>query len=166
MHDVALKFDLHGAGWATITLRVGDATIAFAQVSYLSDPLRDFIAAALNVAEGMGDTVELYDEPGTWRIALCFDECSPWETDIDIQITAHAEFMNSEASAGDVLFHGACDADSFAQAVLAMADDVLTRIGAQEYANEWDFRSPFPFRGHAALKAALAIPRPVRDPRD
>jgi hypothetical protein len=166
MNDVSIDYELMGAGWAKIVLRIADAHVEFANVSNLGDPLRDFIIAAIEATESNGATIDLYDEPGAWRIALRFDECSPWETEIDITVTEHPELLSADKSKGTLLYQGACDADSFAKAVLAMADKILTEIGAETYANEWDFRSPFPFRSYAGLKAAIAVPRPIRDPRD
>lgn len=61
---VRLTYTLHEAGWATVEIRCGNATVEM-RASYLHDSLYDLLSAAKAIASGAGEvTVVLMDEPG------------------------------------------------------------------------------------------------------
>jgi hypothetical protein len=61
---VRLTYTVHEAGWATVAIACGSATVEMS-ASYLHDSLRDLLSGAKAIASGASDvTVVFMDEPG------------------------------------------------------------------------------------------------------
>src|SRR5688572_30658151 len=77
-----LHYDLHNAGWATVTVECGDEKVEMT-ASYLHDSLRDLAAGArVLVRKGTEAAVVFMDEPGEHQMVV--RRISDKEVDLEI----------------------------------------------------------------------------------
>jgi hypothetical protein len=68
--SVEFRYDLVGVGWSECTLIIDDTHVTVT-ASYLSDALRDLVAAVSRVTAGLPDATASFDEePGEYRWRL------------------------------------------------------------------------------------------------
>ena len=67
-------------------------------------------------------------------------------------------YLDAPESALQLLFEADCNADEFANAMLEMGRNVLTRFGREGYKAEWGYE--FPARALQVLELAVAADEP------
>ncbi|HEX8578169.1 MAG TPA: hypothetical protein VF655_01075 [Allosphingosinicella sp.] len=165
VNSLELDFELCGAGWVNLHLRVGDLHHEIGRCSYLTDVLDDLIRIGLNIATDGGHGFAVFDhEPGS---TVLFAEAGWWEgeqpvwTDgyrisvIDWQGEGEPSWSNLR-NQPRLFIAEVSSRDAVADAILKCAERVLARHGIDGYSKLWTGRLGFPSRGLAALRAALS----------
>ena len=160
-----------GHGWGTITFEHARDRHVIEGVSYLSSPLDDLLCVALHCACGWNtDIVTIFQEPGGYLLRCdweCFD--LPPEEQIDALMGRHRKISLYRGRDTDSMIQVTVrdedvplweyvdeDPDQFSRAVLRLADELLTKHGAEGYRALWSpYSTVFPHRAVAALRAAL-----------
>ena len=149
---VEFSYELEGKGWSRARLRIGERR-AEVTASYLSDALRDLMAATLAIVEGADQaSVSWAEEPGEYRWALRRASGNQMELRVkwfDKLLTRRTE--------GSLHFDASCDVNAFAAAIGLAARTLLQELGADGYARQWG-KHDFPLSELRALEAATTKP--------
>lgn len=146
--DIAIRFQVTGAGWARVEIDVGDEHLEYV-VSYLSDALRDLVVAVTQVLEGSPSAaLQHLDEPGkrTWMIFRY-----GWGPYVDLDISE----QRSDTAVTVRLRARKLGVVDLGQAVLRAADAELDRLGLVGYVEQWILH-PYPTVAVERLRSVLA----------
>lgn len=128
--SVEFRYDLVGVGWSECTLINGDNHVTVT-ASYLSDALRELVAAVCRVTSGMPEATASFDEePGEyrWRLFRIDDET------LRISILEFDElWSNKPDSYGKPVFDSQCRLRTFAGAVYDGCKRLLAKYGHDGY---------------------------------
>jgi hypothetical protein len=150
---ITIDYRLDGSGWASCTVRAGDAVCELT-ASYLSDALGSLVRAATTMASGgPRASASFLEEPGeySWYLERAGDA---GEMSLTVRDGA-APSGEPPHSEGVVLLACACTVRDFARAVERAATAVLTEHGVDEYKKKW-VEHAFPLRELEQLRAAIA----------
>jgi hypothetical protein len=160
--EVRIEYDLGDAGWSSFRLTVGTASVVVGPCSYLTDALGDLVRAALMIATTSYRAEVSFDsEPMEWRLIIQLDAQSHRiGFRLKVLTFPSLDYPPSPEAEGQTVFDAPCSADSFARAVLGVAQAIWDEHGAEGYDKAWCGSSGFPLRGLNALKAALSVQEP------
>jgi len=138
--QLSIDFRITGTGWAECTLRDTSASCTVT-ASYLSDALRHLVLAGTAVLSNFSRvTFSFEEEPGAFRWVIT----SPRVNETLLQILEFESAYDEKPDAqGRLLFSTTCLPITFAAAVSAAANAVLSYLGEQGYAKKWS-EHPFP----------------------
>jgi hypothetical protein len=146
-----LHYDLHDAGWATVTVECGDQRVEMT-ASYLHDSLRDLASAARALARGGTEaTVVFMDEPGEHQMVLRWIN----DKDVEVEIMWYDDWRSWKMYDGPGrrrLFGKTTAADVRGQ-VLSELRRVLDENGEAGYLKKWG-EHPFPMAEMLDLEEA------------
>lgn len=170
---IEISANWRGYGWADFSISASEKSVDLPSISYLCDPLGEFVRAALDCAIGRPHaSVVLQQEPGAYSVQI--DRCEhsldePIEDDqgpiwayhtrcLRVIDLGREELFPLKGASGQVLLeYGTRDLDAFSAAVLAFVDKIIAEHGVKGWRALW---APdcvaFPERGVAALRAAMA----------
>jgi hypothetical protein len=153
--DLAITYELSGAGWATVTLAVPPQRAVMA-VSYLSTPLEDLAGAALSLLGRWGAesprSFTWEGEPEQWDLHLEPRPAGP----LHLRVLRRDD---ARAASSAVIFDGQVPRPAFVREVRRAMDRLRESLGPKEYEARW--RRPFPEDLHRRL--AEASPRRVEE---
>lgn len=149
--SVEFRYDLVGVGWSECTLIINDAHVTVT-ASYLSDALRELIAAVCRVIAGLPDATASFDEePGEYRWRLYRID----EETIRVLILEFDElWSNKPDSDGRSIFDSQCRLRTFAGAVYDGCKRLLAKYGNDGYREKWHDHD-FPETEFRELKCLL-----------
>lgn len=162
---VSIAFRLTGHGWASFTLRIGQASIEVGEFGYCTDALGDLVRAALMIATSGRFAEASFDgEPREWRLLIGTNYdvgLASGRLPVRVKTFPHAGLRSPEAE-GEQIFEVDADLDQFCRAVEKAAQAVWDQHGAHGYNEAWTpIIAAFPLRALQALKAALATQEPA-----
>lgn len=150
---IEIDYRLDGIGWASCTVRAGDARCELT-ASYLSDALGDLVRAANAMATGAPRALaEFLEEPGLYSWSL-ERAGSAGEMSLTVREGA-APSRDRPDPEGALLLSCNSTVLDFARAVERAATAVLTEYGAAGYRAKW-VEYAFPLRELESLRAAIA----------
>src|SRR5690242_14812293 len=131
---ISFVYRLTGSGWSEAIISDGTNT-ATLQVSYLSDALRDLMAAIIELLEG-ATRAELtwFDEPGEYHWLLTHRQQV-----LSIRITRYRNWEQDRGpkERGKTVLKARCALRDFATAVLEQLADLYSTFGATGYKERW-----------------------------
>jgi hypothetical protein len=152
---LTIDYRITGLGWAEckVTNEAGSCTVA---ASYLSDALRHLVLAATAVLSYFSRvSFSFAEEPGEYRWVIA----SPRLNEIELKILDFPQLSDDKPdSEGTMLFHTKCLPLTFADAVYKAANEVLTTLGEEGYAEQWS-EHPFPTSQFQELGRLLELER-------
>ena len=153
--SVEFRYDLVGVGWSECTLIIDDTHVTVT-ASYLSDALRDLVAAVSRVTAGLPDATASFDEePGEyrWRLFRIDDDT------IRVLILEFDElWSNKPDSDGKPIFDSRCRLRTFAGAVYDGCRRLLANHGHDGYREKWH-EHDFPETEVRELRRLLDTPK-------
>jgi hypothetical protein len=149
-----IDYRLTGHGWATCTVRFGEAQCEIS-ASYLSDALGRLVLGAAAVASGLHSvSIGFDEEPGEYRWVVT--EVAPSE--VQVTILAFDDLWSRLPDVqGRQMFDFICDPSDFAEAVWLAAARVREAWPAEAYREKWG-EHEFPTEALALLEARLGNP--------
>jgi hypothetical protein len=125
----------------------------------LTDPLDDFLRAALLIATGAYEVEFRFDgEPDPWWMWRLRQDvlAHPVRGELKVKISRwDLPPEGSPEASPEVAFEAICDPDLFAFAVVSAARSLLDKHGPDGFLAQWG--GPFPTRALVAIEAALSI---------
>jgi len=137
------EWALTGAGWATATLRLGDAQPVEMVASYLHDSLRD-VAGALIALDGGAKEVRvvLMDEPGEHHVVM--RRASANELEIEVRwFEDWASWNMHPLKDYATIARGVVRWRTFRGCIVSCMQRLLAEVGADGYRKRW-VRHDFP----------------------
>jgi hypothetical protein len=131
---VQFSYDLVGAGWATCTIRVNDAS-ATVTASYLSDALDDLAGAVSATLRGHPHAgASFTEEPGEYRWIF---EPLP-EGKVSVRILEFRELWSGRPDEeGEIIFHEQCRLRTLAGVLLSELQRLERTYGLAGYREKW-----------------------------
>lgn len=148
---IALRYELSGAGWATLSLNVNGQHDTYL-VSYLHDSLTQLVEAAIGLlsqqwSEGL---VVFMDEPGELQLSL-----KRQEDLLSITATWYTDWASwNMSSTHKELFTTTTTTRHFTTEVKKILDELYVKHGERGYKEQWD-RADFPMRAYEKLAKLL-----------
>lgn len=148
-----IAYQLHDAGWASITVKYGEESHQQA-VSYLHDSLKDLCNLALALQSGASITeakVLFLDEPGELALLVSAAERS---NEAEVRLIYSDDFFfsfNFNRSPQQALWHGKVGRYELAENIRLILEDIYLNIGEKEYLERW-IEHPFPKQDYLKLR--------------
>jgi len=144
-------YELHRAGWATATFRLGAEPVAV-PVSYLHDSLRELARALLGLAVGPAEIgVSFFEEPGTVVLVMR----RPDEDAVDLELLRYQGWVSHWPPRGDghaeSLGSVRCRWRTLRGGVVSVLQELLNVHGTDGYLSLWTTH-PFPLDELRALE--------------
>lgn len=155
---VRVSYKLTGAGWAECSLDI-DGQVIILTASYLSHALESLLQGTIAILEGDPKAKASFDEePGEYR--WLFTRIN--EQQIRIKILWFEDIQSNESDEdGQTIFEAMCRLRTFAGAVLAASQEVLSDHSLAGYKSKWCMHE-FPITTQNALKQLLAQGRKLK----